>query len=148
MHRGEGDPLDAAFEARRASWRSPKSSELYEPLYQRHLESIDLIRQRPVQQDGVVFFDLVGHDLEGYNKFIPYYLFPNSVYTVSVSKSSFPHQGFRRLQSVGARAARTTTWPRSANAMAAAATPGSAPSVSTSARPRKRARPPVKSWKN
>ena len=37
----------------------------------------------------MVFFDLVGYDLEGYNKFIPYYLFPDSVYTVSVSPSSF-----------------------------------------------------------
>jgi len=27
--------------------------------------------------------------VEGYNKFIPYYLFPDSVYTVSVSPSSF-----------------------------------------------------------
>jgi len=37
----------------------------------------------------VVYFDLVDHDLEGYNKFIPYYLFPQSTYTVSVSTSSF-----------------------------------------------------------
>ena len=42
-----------------------------------------------MQDDGVVFFDLIGCDLEGYNKFIPYYLFPDSVYTVSVSASSF-----------------------------------------------------------
>jgi nanoRNase/pAp phosphatase (c-di-AMP/oligoRNAs hydrolase) len=27
--------------------------------------------------------------MEGYNKFIPYYLFPDSIYTVSVSRSSF-----------------------------------------------------------
>jgi len=37
----------------------------------------------------VVFFDLAGYDVEGYNKFIPYYLFPEAVYTVSVSPSSF-----------------------------------------------------------
>ena len=37
----------------------------------------------------MVFFDLAGYDVEGYNKFIPYYLFPNSTYTVSVSPSSF-----------------------------------------------------------
>ena len=30
-----------------------------------------------------------GQDVEGYNKFIPYYLFPTSTYTVSVSPSSF-----------------------------------------------------------
>src|ERR1039457_3809413 len=62
---------------------------LYAPLYERHVELIDLIRGRARQDDGVVFFDLAGHDVEGYNKFIPYYLFPTSTYTVSVSPSSF-----------------------------------------------------------
>ena len=67
----------------------PEIQALYAPLYQRHIESIDLIRDRAHQDDGVVFFDLAGHDVEGYNKFIPYYLFPTSTYTVSVSPSSF-----------------------------------------------------------
>jgi hypothetical protein len=67
----------------------PEIQDLYKPLYKRHLESIDMIRGRASQDDGVVFFDLTGYDLEGYNKFIPYYLFPTSVYTVSVSPSSF-----------------------------------------------------------
>ena len=53
------------------------------------MRSIDVIRTQARCDDGVVFFDLVGHDLEGHNKFIPYYLFPQSVYTVSVSTSSF-----------------------------------------------------------
>ncbi len=63
--------------------------ELYRPLYRRHLDSIEIIRKAARQEDGVVFFDLAGHDMEGYNKFIPYYLFPDSTYTVSVSPSSF-----------------------------------------------------------
>jgi hypothetical protein len=62
---------------------------LFEPLYQRHLDSVGMIQGRAVEDDGVVYFDLTGYALEGYNKFIPYYLFPNSVYTVSVSASSF-----------------------------------------------------------
>ncbi|HVO96503.1 MAG TPA: hypothetical protein VMT15_00465 [Bryobacteraceae bacterium] len=62
---------------------------IYEPLYQRHLRSIDVIREKSTFEGGVVFFDLVGDGIEGYNKFIPYYLFPESVYTVSVSTSSF-----------------------------------------------------------
>jgi hypothetical protein len=37
----------------------------------------------------VIFFDLAGTGLEGYNKFIPYYLHPESLYTVSVSTSTF-----------------------------------------------------------
>jgi hypothetical protein len=67
----------------------PEIQSLYVPLYQRHVESIELIQDRARQDDGVVFFDLAGQDVEGYNKFIPYYLFPTSTYTVSVSPSSF-----------------------------------------------------------
>ena len=66
----------------------PEIQALYRPLYQRHLDSIDIIRGRAEQDDGVVYFDLSGQDVEGYNKFIPYYLFPASTYTVSVSPSS------------------------------------------------------------
>ena len=67
----------------------PEIQALYGPLYARHLRSIDIIRERARQEDGVVFFDLSDYDVEGYNKFIPYYLFPQSTYTVSVSPSSF-----------------------------------------------------------
>src|SRR3982751_990426 len=67
----------------------PEIQALYKPLYERHLNSIDIIRKQARQEDGVVFFDLAGHDVEGYNKFIPYHLFPGSTYTVSVSPSTF-----------------------------------------------------------
>jgi len=67
----------------------PEIQQLYRPLYQRHLDSVELIRERARQDYGVVYFDLTGHEVEGYNKFIPYYLFPDSTYTVSVSPSSF-----------------------------------------------------------
>jgi len=67
----------------------PEIQAIYQPLHERHIRSIDLIGKQSSCQDGVVFFDLVGHELEGYNKFIPYYLFPQSTYTVSVSLSSF-----------------------------------------------------------
>ena len=62
---------------------------MYEPLYQRHLESIGIIRNASRADGKVVFFDLSSHGIEGYNKFIPYYLFPQSVYTVSVMLASF-----------------------------------------------------------
>lgn len=67
----------------------PEIQDLYKPLYKRHVESVDMIRSRSHKEDGVLFFDLTGYDLEGYNKFIPYYLFPDCIYTVSVSPSSF-----------------------------------------------------------
>ncbi len=63
--------------------------ELFQPLYAQHLESMELIRRLSRAEDGVVFFDLAGLGLEGYNKFIPYYLHPESVYTVSVLTASF-----------------------------------------------------------
>jgi nanoRNase/pAp phosphatase (c-di-AMP/oligoRNAs hydrolase) len=67
----------------------PEIQQLYTPLYERHIGSIDIIRNRASSSNGVIFFDLIGDHLEGYNKFIPYYLYPNSTYTVSVSTSSF-----------------------------------------------------------
>jgi hypothetical protein len=67
----------------------PEIDAIYRPLHDRHLRSIDVIQRQSQCQDGVVYFDLIDDGLEGYNKFIPYYLFPQSTYTVSVSKSSF-----------------------------------------------------------
>jgi len=63
--------------------------ELFKPLYERHLKSLNIIKDRASESGGVITFDLTGYDLEGYNKFIPYYLYPGSTYTVSVSPSSF-----------------------------------------------------------
>ena len=67
----------------------PEVATAFAPLYERHLRSIDIIRENAATEDGVIFFDLIGKDLEGYNKFVPYYLFPDSTYTVSVSESTF-----------------------------------------------------------
>ncbi len=67
----------------------PEIQAVYRPLYERHLRSIGVIRKKSTCEGGVVFFDLVGDGIEGYNKFIPYDLFPESSYTVSVSTSSF-----------------------------------------------------------
>lgn len=63
--------------------------DLYKPLYERHLRTVDIIRREASSDRGVIYFDLTGEGLESYNKFIPYYLFPDSTYTVSVSTSSF-----------------------------------------------------------
>jgi len=69
--------------------QEPEIQQLFTPLHQRHIDSIDIIRNHGRCENGVIFFDLIGEALDGYNKFIPYYLFPQSVYTVSVSPSSF-----------------------------------------------------------
>jgi hypothetical protein len=57
------------------------------PLLERHRRSIEILRERCESKDGVIFFDVSDLDLEGYNKFIPYLLHPEGVYSVSVSAS-------------------------------------------------------------
>src|SRR5271157_3458503 len=65
----------------------PHIQKAFENLYAQHLQSIELIRGRAELQDGVVFFDVADQHVEGFNKFIPYYLFPTAVYCVGVSSS-------------------------------------------------------------
>ncbi|MGH9841068.1 MAG: phosphoesterase [Blastocatellia bacterium] len=67
----------------------PYVVERVEPLYQRHLRSMQIIKENAQVTKPVVFFDVVGHDMEGYSKFIPYYLYPEVTYSVSVSQSAF-----------------------------------------------------------
>ena len=59
------------------------------PLLERHQRSIEILRQRTAEKDGTIFFDITDLELEGYNKFIPYYLHPDSIYSIGLSKSSF-----------------------------------------------------------
>jgi len=65
----------------------PPIQKAFEELYARHLKSIELIRIRAELQDGVVFFDVADQRMEGFNKFIPYYLFPHAFYCVGLSSS-------------------------------------------------------------
>jgi len=69
--------------------REPFVAGLIPPLMQRHEESIRILRERAQCKDGALYFDITDKDLEGYNKFIPYYLHPGCVYSVGLSKSSF-----------------------------------------------------------
>jgi hypothetical protein len=62
---------------------------LLPPLLERHKHSMEVMRERIESRDGTLFFDVTDHELEGYNKFVPYYLHPESVYSVGLSKSSF-----------------------------------------------------------
>jgi hypothetical protein len=62
---------------------------LLAPLLERHQQAIELIRDRSEERDGTIFFDITDHPLEGFNKFIPYYLHPQATYSIGLSKSSF-----------------------------------------------------------
>lgn len=67
----------------------PFVAPLLPPLLRRHELSKEILKQRTECKDGTIFFDVTDHDLEGYNKFVPYYLHPKSIYSVGLSKSSF-----------------------------------------------------------
>jgi len=62
---------------------------LLPPLLERHREALEVIRARSDERDGTIFFDITDLPLEGYNKFIPYYLYPQATYSIGLSKSSF-----------------------------------------------------------
>src|SRR5262249_35158991 len=62
---------------------------LLKPLLERHERSIAVLKERIESKDGTLFFDVTDQELEGYNKFVPYYLYPESIYSVGLSKSSF-----------------------------------------------------------
>ena len=68
---------------------APFVAPLLAPLLDRHGKSMDVLRDRIESRDGTLFFDVTDHELEGYNKFVPYYLHPESVYSIGLSKSSF-----------------------------------------------------------
>jgi hypothetical protein len=67
----------------------PFVATLLPPLLARHQRSIGILRERTELKDGTLFFDITDQELEGYNKFIPYYLQSQSIYSVGLSKSSF-----------------------------------------------------------
>ena len=51
-------------------------------------------------KEGTIFFDLTDYDLEGYNKFIPYYLHPTVRVQRGPEQEQLSHQSLRRLQSL------------------------------------------------
>ncbi len=81
--------LRLAYEPLRQIVEDSPIAERLPALMERHRRSIEILRQRAVCKDGTIFFDVTDHELEGYNKFIPYYLHPNCTYSVGLSKSSF-----------------------------------------------------------
>ncbi|HYY56872.1 MAG TPA: hypothetical protein VE842_06025 [Pyrinomonadaceae bacterium] len=58
----------------------------FRPILARHLETLETIRRKARYSNGVVQFDLVDDGLEGFNKFIPYYLYPETTYSVALTR--------------------------------------------------------------
>ena len=59
------------------------------PILEQHWKTVEIIKERAKYERGVVTFDLTGTGIEGYNKFIPYYFYPETTYVVSLSQSEF-----------------------------------------------------------
>jgi len=59
------------------------------PILQQHWETVELIKRKSKYTRGVVSFDLVEDGIEGYNKFIPYYFYPQTTYNVAITRSHF-----------------------------------------------------------
>jgi hypothetical protein len=62
--------------------------ERFRPILERHRVTVETIRSRAVYARGVISFDLVDDGLEGFNKFIPYYLKPETTYSVAVTRGA------------------------------------------------------------
>jgi hypothetical protein len=67
----------------------PFVAELLPPLLERHQAALAIIRERSREERGTIFFDIADRAIEGYNKFIPYYIHPQATYSVGLSRSSF-----------------------------------------------------------
>ena len=60
----------------------------FSPIKQQHLETLEAVRRKASYANGVVQFDLVDEGYEGFNKFIPYYLYPQTTYSVALTRGS------------------------------------------------------------
>lgn len=60
----------------------------FQPILQLHLQTLESIRKKAVFVPNVVYFDLVDEGYEGFNKFIPYYLYPQTTYSVALTRAA------------------------------------------------------------
>jgi len=60
----------------------------FKPILQQHLETLEAIRRKAIAESGVIQFDLVDEGYEGFNKFIPYYLHPETTYSVALTRGA------------------------------------------------------------
>ena len=92
----EGDPDDAFIERIIRSLTTHSLEEVatseevqrrFKPILQLHLETLEAVRRKASFANGVVQFDLVEEGYEGFNKFIPYYLYPETTYSVALTRA-------------------------------------------------------------
>lgn len=76
--------------------QSEEIQEKLKPILERHWKTVELIKEKARYERGVVSFDLTDEKIDGYNKFIPYYFYPQTTYNVALTQS-----GYRTKISVG-----------------------------------------------
>ncbi len=57
-----------------------------QPILDQHWQTVELIKQKANYSRGVVSFDIADEGLEGFNKFIPYYFYPQTTYNVALTR--------------------------------------------------------------
>jgi hypothetical protein len=57
-----------------------------QPILEQHWRTFELIKQNATYSRGVVSFDLAEYGMDGFNKFIPYYLYPQTTYNVALTR--------------------------------------------------------------
>jgi hypothetical protein len=60
----------------------------FQPILKQHLETLEAVRRKATFANAVVQFDLVDEGYEGFNKFIPYYLHPETTYSVALTRGA------------------------------------------------------------
>jgi len=60
----------------------------FEPILQQHLATLEAIKRKAQFANRVVQFDLIDEGYEGFNKFIPYYLHPETTYSVALTRGA------------------------------------------------------------
>jgi len=76
-----GKPLDIVANSEEVQGR-------FRPILEQHRRTLETIRRVASFTNGVVQFDLAAEGYDGFNKFIPYYLFPKATYSVALTRGS------------------------------------------------------------
>lgn len=59
-----------------------------QPILDQHWKTVELIKSKANYSRGVVSFDIADEGLEGFNKFIPYYFYPETTYNVALTRGA------------------------------------------------------------
>ncbi len=59
-----------------------------QPILRQHWQMVELIKHKATYAKGIVSFDLTDDLVDGYNKFIPYYFYPQTTYNVALTRGA------------------------------------------------------------